>query len=130
MALAMGFKEVMHLVSIDHVQLAMPKGEEAKARAFYAGVLGMSELEKPSALANRGGAWFQSGAVQIHLGVEDDFRPAKKAHVALAVRDSEPLRRKLSESGYRVHDDDLVLGVKRFYTDDSFGNRIEFIELE
>ena len=120
----------MQLVSIDHVQLAMPKGEESKARSFYVDVLGMTEMAKPDALTGRGGAWFSSGGLQIHLGVEVDFRPAKKAHVALAIKDAAPLRSKLSQNGYRVQDDDLTPNVKRFYTDDSFGNRIEFIELE
>ena len=120
----------MQLVAIDHVQLAMPKGEEAKARSFYIDILGMTELAKPEVLSKRGGAWFLSGAVQIHLGVEDDFRPAKKAHVALSVKDAAPLRTKLTELGHRVQDDDLIPGLKRFYTDDSFGNRIEIIELD
>ena len=118
------------IAAIDHVQLAMPKGEEEKARAFYSGILGMTELAKPDALAKRGGAWFKSGKVQIHLGVEEEFRPAKKAHIALAVRDAAPLRSTLSSHGCRVQDDDLIPGMKRFYTDDCFGNRIEFIELE
>ena len=120
----------MQLVAIDHVQLAMPKGEEAKARSFYIDILGMTELAKPEVLAKRGGTWFSSGAVQIHLGVEEDFRAAKKAHVALAVRDSIPLRAKLTQNGHRVQNDDQIPGLKRFYTDDSFGNRIEFIELD
>ena len=119
-----------NLVAIDHVQLAMPKGGEEKARAFYSGILGMTELVKPEALTKRGGAWFQAGSVQIHLGIEDDFRPAKKAHVALAFRNAATFRTKLSSSSYRVQDDNLIPGVKRFYTDDCFGNRIEFIELE
>ena len=120
----------MQLVSIDHVQLAMPPGEESKARSFYVDVLGMNEMTKPDALAKRGGAWFSFGNVQIHLGAEEKFQPAKKAHVALTVRDAAPLRAKLLQSGYRVQDDDLIPNVKRFYTNDSFGNRIEFIELE
>lgn len=116
-----------YLLSIDHVQLAMPKGEEAKARAFYAGVLGMTELEKPPLLAKRGGAWFAQGSVQIHLGVEDDFRPARKAHPAFQVLDLETLRQKLTSAGCRIQDDDAIPGVTRFYTDDCFGNRIEFL---
>ena len=120
----------MQLVSIDHVQLAMPKGEEAKARSFYVDVLGMTEVPKPDALKGRGGAWFSAGNIILHLGVEDKFRPAKKAHVALAIRETAALRIKLLQNGYRVQDDDLIPNVKRFYSDDSFGNRIEFIELE
>jgi catechol 2,3-dioxygenase-like lactoylglutathione lyase family enzyme len=121
---------MIRLVRIDHVQLAMPKGEEAKARAFYGDVLGMAELDKPDALAKRGGAWFASGAVQLHLGVEEDFRPAKKAHVALAVSGSRELRDRLIDRGFRVQDDDLIPGTRRFCTDDCFGNRIEIIELD
>ena len=121
---------MMHITAIDHVQLAMPKGGEAKARAFYVDVLGMSELQKPEILSKRGGAWFVSGHVQIHLGVEDGFRPARKAHVALTVKGANELRNKLSQHAYRVEIDELIPGIRRFYTDDSFGNRIEFIELD
>ncbi|MEP6827690.1 MAG: glyoxalase [Aestuariivirga sp.] len=120
----------MHLVSIDHVQLAMPKGEESNARSFFVDVLSMTELPKPDVLAKRGGAWFSSGNVQIHLGVEDDFRPAKKAHVALTVSDAATLRTTLLQNGYLVQDDNTIPNAKRFYTNDCFGNRIEFIELE
>lgn len=116
------------LSAIDHVQLAMPKGEEAKARAFYGDVLGMKEIEKPPVLAKRGGCWFASGAVQIHLGVEDDFRPAKKAHPALTAAKGAPLRTRLAAAGYPVIDDDAIPGTARFYTADCFGNRIEIIE--
>jgi catechol 2,3-dioxygenase-like lactoylglutathione lyase family enzyme len=115
---------------IDHVQLAMPQGKEASARAFYCDVLGMIELEKPEALKARGGAWFSSGPVQIHLGVEDDFRPAKNAHPALAIHGGSVVRQKLAQSGFAVRDDDMIPGTKRFFTDDCFGNRIEFIELD
>lgn len=116
------------LSTIDHVQLAMPKGEEAKARAFYGEVLGMKEMEKPPVLARRGGCWFSSGAVQIHLGVEDDFRPAKKAHPAFRTAARAALRTRLAAAGYSVIDDDAIPGTKRFYTADCFGNRIEIIE--
>lgn len=119
---------MVELTRIDHVQLAMPPGEEEKARSFYSGVLGMKEVVKPAMLAKRGGAWFESGPVQLHLGVETDFRPAKKAHVALAVSGAELLRRKLKEAGYPVREDKAIAGVARFFTDDAFGNRIEFIE--
>jgi catechol 2,3-dioxygenase-like lactoylglutathione lyase family enzyme len=115
------------ITAIDHVQLAMPAGQEAKARDFYIGIFGMTEIDKPSVLAKRGGAWFASGDVQIHLGVEDEFRPAKKAHPALRVEKSEILRFIISEAGYPVKDDDAIPGTKRFYTEDCFGNRIEII---
>lgn len=117
------------LSAIDHVQLAMPKGEEAKARAFYGGVLGMVELEEPPVLATRGGCWFASGAAQIHLGVEADFRPAKKAHPALTTAQGGALRQRLAAAGYPVIDDDAIPGATRFYTADCFGNRIELVEV-
>ncbi len=112
--------------AIDHVQLAMPRGREAEARAFYGAVLGMAEVEKPPVLARRGGCWFEVGAAQIHLGVEDDFRPAKKAHVTLRVS-GDALRGRLAAAGYAVRDDTDISGVTRFFTDDCFGNRLEFI---
>jgi catechol 2,3-dioxygenase-like lactoylglutathione lyase family enzyme len=121
---------MMRIDRIDHVQLAMPPGAEEQARAFYSGILGMSEVQKPPVLAQRGGAWFITGQVQLHLGVEQDFRPAKKAHVALAVLGGDELRRKLADAGHPIRDDDAIDGVRRFFTDDAFGNRIEFIEKE
>ncbi len=117
----------MTLTHIDHVQLAMPAGLEAKAREFYIGILGMAEITKPPVLAKRGGAWFAVGDVQIHLGVEEGFRAAKKAHVALRLIGSCALRDKLSAAGLPIKDDDTIPGTKRFYTEDCFGNRIEFI---
>jgi catechol 2,3-dioxygenase-like lactoylglutathione lyase family enzyme len=117
----------MTLTHIDHVQLAMPIGLESKAREFYIGILGMAEIAKPPMLAKRGGAWFAVGEVQIHLGVEEDFRAAKKAHVALRLIGSEALRNKLSAAGFPVKDDDAIPDSKRFYTEDCFGNRLEFI---
>jgi catechol 2,3-dioxygenase-like lactoylglutathione lyase family enzyme len=120
----------MRIRAIDHVQLAMPEGEEEKARTFYGGVLGMKEVPKPPALAKRGGAWFEQGRVQLHLGVEADFRPAKKAHVALILTRAGELRAKLAAAGYPVREDTAIDGVKRFFTDDCFGNRIEFIETD
>jgi catechol 2,3-dioxygenase-like lactoylglutathione lyase family enzyme len=115
------------LTQIDHVQLAMPVGLEDKAREFYIGILGMTEIAKPPVLAKRGGAWFAVDDVQIHLGVEEDFRAAKKAHVALRLIASAALRDKLSLAGLPVKDDDTIPGKKRFYTEDCFGNRLEFI---
>ncbi len=113
--------------SIDHVQLAMPRGREDDARAFYLDVLGMQELPKPAELAKRGGCWFASGAVQLHLGVEDEFRPAKKAHPGLACADFDALTARLRERGYDVRDDDATAR-RRAFIDDPFGNRIELIE--
>jgi len=118
----------MQIIGIDHVQLAMPQGEEDKARAFYVNVLGMLEVQKPAALAQRGGAWFQQGQVKIHLGVESDFRPALKAHPALLVQDLAALVRGLHEAGVQVVDDQLLPGYYRVYVSDPFGNRLELME--
>lgn len=115
--------------SIDHVQLAMPAGEERKARAFYAGTLGMVEVEKPIELRARGGAWFRSGDVLVHLGVETDFRPARKAHPAFRCADYRGLIERLSKVGVAVTTDDVrIEGRERCYVSDPFGNRIELID--
>ena len=119
-----------HFVALDHVQVAMPPGEEVRARAFYVGVLGMIELEKPASLARRGGAWFAGGegaSVQIHCGVEPDFRPARKAHPAVLVAGIDALAERLEQAGHAVHWDDDLEGLRRFFCDDPFGNRLEFI---
>lgn len=113
--------------AIDHVQLAMPAGEEDKARAFYGELLGMNEVSKPPELAKRGGCWFESGVVQIHLGVESDFRAAKKAHPALRCRDYDGLTARLRIRGVEVADDANIPGVRRCHIADPFGNRIELI---
>jgi catechol 2,3-dioxygenase-like lactoylglutathione lyase family enzyme len=115
---------------IEHVQLAMPPGEEERARAFYRDLLGMEELPKPSELARRGGCWFASGDAQIHLGVERDFHPARKAHPALRCLDYERLTVRLRAAGVRLIADDTIPGVARCYIHDPFGNRMELIGLE
>ncbi len=115
-------------LSIDHVQLAMPVGEEHRARAFYRDVLGMAELPKPSELAKRGGCWFASGHVQIHLGVEADFRPAKKAHPAFRCANYANLLERLRKAGIEVTEPDDLPGVQRCHIHDCFGNRIELIK--
>jgi catechol 2,3-dioxygenase-like lactoylglutathione lyase family enzyme len=115
------------IVGIDHVQLAMPPGREAEARAFYEGLLGLPEMPKPPELAKRGGAWFESGAVKLHLGVEADFRPARKAHPALLVRDLPGLLQRLRAAGVEVVEDPLE-GYLRAYAADPFGNRLELME--
>lgn len=114
-------------VAIDHVQLAMPAGSEEAARRFYRDLLGMREIAKPAELAKRGGCWFESGVVQIHLGVENDFRPAKKAHPALRCRDYDELTRRLRSEGVEVNDDKTIPGVRRCHISDPFGNRIELV---
>jgi len=113
--------------AVDHVQLAMPSGGEHKARAFYSQLLEMTELSKPPELAKRGGCWFASGGVQLHLGVENDFRPTKKAHPALLCRDYAALVQRLRDSGVEVHEPDDIPGVRRCHIHDPFGNRIELI---
>ncbi len=117
-------------VSIDHVQLAMPRGREDDARAFYVGVLGMVEQPKPSDLAVRGGAWFESGDVQLHLGVERDFKPAGKAHPALRCAQYAALIARLRASGVTVSADTTFHdGAAHAYIDDPFGNRLELVEM-
>jgi len=113
--------------AIDHVQLAMPPRQEETARRFYRDLLGMAELEKPPELAKRGGCWFQSGGVQIHLGVEDDFRPARKAHPAVRCSGYELLLRQLRSANVEVTEVDDIPGIRRCHIFDFFGNRIELI---
>lgn len=119
----MGFE----IVRLDHVQLAMPAGREAEAEAFYSGLLGLTRLPKPEALAARGGCWFGGRAVAVHLGVEQDFRPARKAHPALVVRDLPSLVATLEAAGVVVHPNADRPPGKGAYADDPFGNRIEFM---
>lgn len=118
----------MRIVSIDHVQLAMPAGREDEARKFYAGTLGIPEVPKPPDLAKRGGCWFERGALKVHLGVDTDFRAAKKAHPALVVEDLDALMQALKAGGYTTKTDEPLEGYTRIYADDPFGNRIELME--
>jgi catechol 2,3-dioxygenase-like lactoylglutathione lyase family enzyme len=112
----------------DHVQLAMPAGQEALAREFYVGILGLTEVPKPANLANRGGAWFESGTLRVHLGVEADFHPAKKAHPAFLVRHLDSITQHLQQVGVAVVSDEPLEGYHRIYISDPFGNRIELLE--
>lgn len=116
------------IAGLHHVQIACPAGSEPALRAFYGGLLGMTEVTKPAALAGRGGAWFRAGTAEIHLGVEEDFRPARKAHPGLSVSNLDTLARRLVEAGYGVVTDDLFPGHRRIYTTDPNGNRLEFLE--
>ncbi len=119
----------MRLVRLDHVQLAMPEGGEAKARRFYAEALGLREVPKPSHLARRGGVWFEGGDdLRVHLGIERDFRPARKAHPAFIVSGLRDLTSDLSARGYEVVADEPLDGFERLYVSDPFGNRIELME--
>lgn len=118
----------MRVLSLDHVQLAMPPGRETEARAFYGDVLGLTELAKPPHLASRGGVWFAAGDHQLHLGVEQAFAPARKAHPALLVDDLESFRSRLQAAGVHAADDQPLEGYERCYVSDPFGNRIELME--
>jgi len=119
---------VFPFTAVDHVQLAMSPGGEETARQFYRDLLGMAEVPKPEDLAKRGGCWFESGAVQVHLGVEKDFRAAKKAHPALRCRDYAGLVQRLSGAGVEVTEVNDIPGVRRCHIHDPFGNRIELID--
>jgi len=118
----------MRVYAIDHVQLAMPLGGEMRARAFYSGILGLDELPKPAELAGRGGAWFGNGAVTIHLGVEQEFRPARKAHPALLIKGLAELVTRLEDAGHPIQRDVQLAGYERVHVSDPFGNRIELME--
>ncbi|MFF4270851.1 VOC family protein [Streptomyces sp. NPDC001536] len=124
------------LTAVDHVQLAAPPGSEERLRAYYVGVLGMTEVPKPPVLAARGGCWFRAGAVQLHLGIEEapagggkcHCRPARKAHPGLRVTDIETYEARLEARGATVTWDADLPGHRRFYADDPVGNRLEFLE--
>jgi catechol 2,3-dioxygenase-like lactoylglutathione lyase family enzyme len=119
----------VRIKTIDHVQLAMPSGKEREARAFYEGVLGIPEVPKPPNLAKRGGCWFVRTSLKIHLGVENDFRPAEKAHPAFLVEDLPALKTLIQAAGYRFNIDEPLAGYDRIYVYDPFGNRIELMEM-
>jgi catechol 2,3-dioxygenase-like lactoylglutathione lyase family enzyme len=114
--------------AIHHVQLAMPAGEETQGRNFYGDLLGLEEIPKPATLAERGGLWFRIGALELHLGVEQDFRAAKKAHPGLLVDDLQSMVRRLEAAGHKTTPDHLLEGYDRAYVHDPFGNRIELLE--
>ena len=121
-------RRTVELVGLDHVQLAMPPGEEALARLFYGGVIGLQEVRQPRELARRGGLWFVGPGISVHLGVEDPFRPARRAHPAFVVTDIERARRRIEANDLVVEDDDSGLPVRRCYVADPFGNRIELVD--
>jgi catechol 2,3-dioxygenase-like lactoylglutathione lyase family enzyme len=118
----------MRIRRLDHVQLAMPAGREDEARAFYQGLLGIREVAKPPHLAARGGCWFEQGELKVHLGVDADFRPARKAHPAFIVDDLRGLAMTLEQAGYRIVEDQPLQGYDRLYVDDPFENRIELMQ--
>jgi catechol 2,3-dioxygenase-like lactoylglutathione lyase family enzyme len=124
-----GALDLVKILSIDHVQLAMPAGEEERARLFYVERLGFTEIPKPPALAKRGGTWFESGTVQLHLGVDPAFHPAQKAHPAFLVEDLDSLFMRIQAAGYKTDTSQPPLdGYKRVHVFDPFGNRIELME--
>jgi hypothetical protein len=126
----MGISESIAFEGIDHVQLAAPPGCEAAGRRFFGELLGLTEIPKPAPLSARGGLWFQCGAQQLHIGGEPDFRPAKKAHPALRLRDVAALARlrdRLEAAGVATRADDQLEDVTRFFADDPWGNRLEFL---
>ncbi|MEO1530161.1 MAG: glyoxalase [Planctomycetota bacterium] len=119
----------MSITHLDHVQLAMPAGEEPEARAFFGDLLGLQEIAKPEALQGRGGVWFAiSSDRQLHLGVEEGFSPSKKAHPCFVSDDLDRLAEAIQQSDYPVKWDDGLAPVRRFYSEDCFGNRLEFVD--
>ncbi|OFE15085.1 glyoxalase [Humibacillus sp. DSM 29435] len=113
-------------MSLHHVQLSGPAGCEEAMRAFWVGAIGLTEVVKPERLRARGGAWFRGGRLEVHVGIEDDFAPARKAHPGIAVGDVEALSASVASSGAPVTWDDNIPGVRRFHTTDPVGNRVEF----
>jgi catechol 2,3-dioxygenase-like lactoylglutathione lyase family enzyme len=118
----------MLVTDIDHVQIAAPRGCEADARRFFGSLLGLEEIEKPEPLRSRGGCWFRIGSRQLHIGVEEPFQPAIKAHPAFVVGDVEAVFAALEQAGVRCIWDEALGGVRRFYANDPWGNRLEFTE--
>ena len=116
------------IIGVDHVQVAVPPGSEAKCRAFYVELLGMPELPKPPILKARGGIWVKAGSQQLHCGVEPNFQAARKAHPAFAVGGIDALAARLEAAGHPVKWDDTNPAVRRFFTADPFENRLEFVE--
>jgi len=120
----------MQVRRLDHILLAMPVGRESDARDFYHGILGIPETIKPAGLAARGGCWFEDGELKIHLGVEKNFVPARKAHPAFIVGDLAALEATLKKAGHPVAYDEPLEGYDRFFVNDPFGNRIELMQLK
>jgi catechol 2,3-dioxygenase-like lactoylglutathione lyase family enzyme len=118
----------MNVTGIDHVQVAAPRDCEAEARSFYGGLLGLEELPKPEALRANGGCWFRAGAQELHVGVEETFAPARKAHPGFVVDGLDDLAGRLAAAGVKVAWDESIPGTRRFHAADPFGNRLEFRE--
>jgi catechol 2,3-dioxygenase-like lactoylglutathione lyase family enzyme len=120
----------MSVLGLDHVQLAAPPGCEPEARRFFGDLLGLDEIEKPEPLRPRGGVWFRCGAQELHVGVEEQFAPAAKAHPAFRVDGYDELRARLAEAGVEARPDNAIPGVRRCYVTDPWGNRIELVAAE
>ncbi|MGZ5289130.1 MAG: VOC family protein [Actinomycetota bacterium] len=116
------------LVGLHHVQLAMPPDEEEAAVKFYGAILGLEQVPKPADLSPRGGVWFRTGDLEVHLGMEEQFSPAVKAHPAFLVDGLETMKARIEAAGYRVTDTVQIEGFHRVYVRDPFGNRVELIE--
>jgi catechol 2,3-dioxygenase-like lactoylglutathione lyase family enzyme len=118
----------LKIVGFHHIQMAAPPNSEEQARGFFGGLLGMTEITKPPHLTRRGGVWFQCGELELHIGIEADFRAAMKAHPALQVADLQSLKEEFQAYGVKVWEDEPLPGFQRFYANDPFGNRMEFLE--
>jgi catechol 2,3-dioxygenase-like lactoylglutathione lyase family enzyme len=118
------------VLAIDHIQLAAPPGCEEAARRFFGELLGLAEIPKPEPIRARGGVWFRVGEHELHIGVEQDFAPARKAHPAFRASGYDELRERLLAGSVEVEDDDEILGVRRCFVADPWGNRIELISTE
>lgn len=118
------------IIGIDHIQIAAPPDSEKAARRFYGELLGMEEIPKPDSLRARGGCWFRCGLHEVHIGIQQDFMPAKKAHPGFTVNALEQLKLRLQGFGYAIIEDEPINGRSRFFTHDPFGNRIEFLAFE
>jgi len=125
----MVFLPSVAVLALDHVQIAVPRGSEETARAFYGGVLGLEEIPKPEPIRGRGGVWFRAGAQELHLGVEEPFAPARKAHPGLVVDDLAALRDALRTADVAYEDDANIEGVDRLFARDPFGNRLELRQI-
>jgi catechol 2,3-dioxygenase-like lactoylglutathione lyase family enzyme len=120
--------KTMAYLSFDHVQVAMPAGGEERARSFYRDVLGFAEVPQPQPMRGGGGVWFRNGTVELHLGIDLDFRPARRAHPALLVNDLDELAARCQAAGFAPTWDERYPGFRRFYLHDPFGNRIEILQ--
>ncbi len=116
------------VLKLHHVQLAIPPGSEDECRRFYCAILGWKELPKPAVLVKRGGLWLSAGEVELHLGVEQDFHPAKKAHPAFLVTAIDNIAADLASQKFEVDWDDSIPEFKRFFVFDAVGNRLEFMQ--